>query len=105
MLTASLFSLFVLAIPTFAVIARPSFHRALLDCDASPLSLPTVTVEVTLCRTCPQRTKINNTLSLNYNGTLAGNGSLFDSSYNSAHPWPAGEPFNVTLGNGDVIEG
>jgi FKBP-type peptidyl-prolyl cis-trans isomerase len=41
---------------------------------------------------------------MNYNGTLL-NGTLFDSSYTTEKPWPAGDPFNFTLGAGQVIKG
>ncbi len=43
--------------------------------------------------------KKGNTVSVNYLGTLASNGSKFDSSYDR------NEPFSFKLGSGQVIEG
>jgi hypothetical protein len=64
-----------------------------------------VTWTTTRCAFCfPHFTKANETLWVNYNGTLT-NGTLFDSSYTPEKPWPAGDPFNFTLGAGQVIKG
>jgi hypothetical protein len=66
---------------------------------------PQVTWKTTKCAFCgPNTTKANETLWMNYNGTLL-NGTLFDSSYTPEKPWPAGDPFNFTLGAGQVIKG
>lgn len=66
---------------------------------------PKVTWSTTKCSDCDQLfSKTNDTLFLNYNGTLL-NGKLFDSSYDKDHPWPAGDPFKFTLGAGQVIKG
>jgi hypothetical protein len=77
--------------------------------DSSCLPLPhyedEVTWTTTRCEFCfPNVTKANQTLWVNYNGTLT-NGTLFDSSYTAEKPWPLGDPFNFTLGAGQVIKG
>jgi hypothetical protein len=77
--------------------------------DSSCLPIPHYEEEViwktTRCAFCfPNFSKANQTLWVNYNGTLT-NGTLFDSSYTAEKPWPVGDPFNFTLGAGQVIKG
>jgi hypothetical protein len=76
--------------------------------DSSCIPVPhwdeQVTWKITECSFCLKTTRENDTLWMNYNGTLV-NGTLFDSSYTVAKPWPAGDPFNFTLGAGQVIKG
>lgn len=84
-----------------------TFTDALAGSDCSRLTHndPQVTWQTTKCAFCgPNTSKANDTLYMNYNGTLL-NGTLFDSSYTPEKPWPAGDPFNFTLGAGQVIKG
>jgi len=75
------------------------------SCLPIPHVTPQVTWETTQCAFCyPDVSKANDTLWMNYNGTLL-NGTTFDSSYSAQKPWPAGDPFNFTLGAGQVIKG
>ena len=53
----------------------------------------------------PKESRKNDTLWVNYNGTLASNGKAFDSSYSTDKPWPLGDPFSFVLGNKSVIAG
>ncbi|KAK5012340.1 hypothetical protein LTR16_003657 [Cryomyces antarcticus] len=48
---------------------------------------------------CARRTQNGDSISVNYRGTLASDGSEFDASYNR------GVPFTFTLGKGQVIQG
>jgi len=89
------------------VFAFASFVSALGKSSCLPLQHVTeqVTWQITRCAFCfPNSSKANDTLWLNYNGTLT-NGTLFDSSYSAEKPWPLGDPFNFTLGAGQVIKG
>lgn len=74
------------------------------DCSTAVHNDPKVTWQITKCKPGPQFSKANDTLFVNYNGTFL-NGTLFDSSYTPEKPWPAGDPFNFTLGAGQVIKG
>lgn len=74
-------------------------------CILLPHVTEMVTWQITRCAFCyPNVSKANDTLWVNYNGTLT-NGTVFDSSYTKEKPWPAGDPFNFTLGAGQVIKG
>ncbi|KAF2428891.1 hypothetical protein EJ08DRAFT_698907 [Tothia fuscella] len=79
--------------------------RSSSSCNNYPHFTEKVTWTTTQCAFCsPLESKANQTLWLNYNGTLT-NGTLFDSSYTAEKPWPLGDPFNFTLGSGQVIQG
>lgn len=83
-----------------------SAPTAVSSCTKTVHADPEVTWTTTRCAFChPAETHVNNTLWVNYNGTFASNGSLFDSSYSKEKPWPGGDPFNFTLGAGQVISG
>ncbi|KAK1763297.1 hypothetical protein QBC33DRAFT_581082 [Phialemonium atrogriseum] len=73
---------------------------ALCAAAASYVAAENITVEVTYSVSCERKTKNEDIISVNYNGTLT-DGTLFDSSYdeNDSHP------FSFTLGAGEVIQG
>ena len=101
MFTSALVSAF-LAVPLFLATASPTYS----SCTKTPHTSPQVTWTTTRCAYCfPTGTHVNDTLWVNYNGTLAANGKPFDSSYTSDKPWPLGDPFAFVLGNGSVIPG
>ncbi|TKA81228.1 hypothetical protein B0A49_00498 [Cryomyces minteri] len=56
-------------------------------------------IEFTHPMSCARRTQNGDSISVNYRGTLASDGSEFDASYNR------GIPFTFTLGKGQVIQG
>jgi FKBP-type peptidyl-prolyl cis-trans isomerase len=80
-------------VATFFAIAFAAIASAATD--------PNIKIDIVKAVTCTheQKTKVNQKISVNYNGTLASNGKLFDSSYSRK------EPFSFTLGKGEVIKG
>ncbi|KAF1991713.1 hypothetical protein K402DRAFT_450590 [Aulographum hederae CBS 113979] len=94
-----------LHLPHTPLHTKHNFHPR-SACPA-PYSLPKVHITPLICPPCAARahSRATDVLLMNYNGTLASNGSLFDTSYTPEHPWPAGDPFNFTLGSGEVIDG
>ena len=56
-------------------------------------------IEVTKPVDCTRKAEDGDTVSVNYRGTLQSDGTQFDSSYDR------GEPFEFTLGKGQVIQG
>lgn len=58
-----------------------------------------VTTEFTLTNECTRKTRPGDTISVHYSGTLASDGSKFDSSYDR------GQPLDFAVGQGMVIKG
>ncbi|KAL8846411.1 MAG: hypothetical protein Q9221_008492 [Calogaya cf. arnoldii] len=58
-----------------------------------------VTTEYTLTNTCTRKTQRGDSIQVHYRGTLASDGSVFDTSYKR------GEPLSFTVGKGMVIKG
>ncbi|KAL8750029.1 MAG: hypothetical protein Q9199_007326 [Rusavskia elegans] len=58
-----------------------------------------VTTENTLTNTCTRKTQRGNSIEVHYRGTLASDGSVFDTSYKR------GQPLSFTVGKGMVIKG
>jgi FKBP-type peptidyl-prolyl cis-trans isomerase len=56
-------------------------------------------IEITKPAECNRKTENGDTISAHYTGTLQSDGSQFDSSYGR------GQPFEFTLGVGEVIKG
>lgn len=55
--------------------------------------------EDTLSKDCTRRSEVGDTISVHYSGTLASDGSKFDSSYDR------GQPLDFKVGKGMVIKG
>lgn len=53
----------------------------------------------TLTHSCTRKTQKGDSIKVHYRGTLASDGSLFDTSYNR------GQPLSFTVGIGQVIKG
>jgi len=64
----------------------------------SSVSSQSLGIEVTKHVDCTRKTRDGDKISVNYKGTLQSDGSQFDSSYGR-------EPFEFTLGRGQVIKG
>ncbi|KAF2401225.1 hypothetical protein EJ06DRAFT_529359 [Trichodelitschia bisporula] len=102
--------LFYSYLPVFFSILTSILAAEGSSCNVNVHNTTEVAWQVTRCAYCYMgphddgRTKANDVLWINYNGTLI-NGSLFDSSYTPEKPWPAGDPFNFTLGAKQVITG
>jgi FKBP-type peptidyl-prolyl cis-trans isomerase len=66
---------------------------------------PAVKYDSVICNSCPgKETKANDSLWVNYNGTLTTeDGPLFDSSYPGTNG--LGDPLNFVLDSGQVIKG
>ncbi|KAI4211292.1 MAG: hypothetical protein LQ349_009424 [Xanthoria aureola] len=58
-----------------------------------------VTTEYTLTNTCSRKTQRGDSIEVHYRGTLASDGSVFDTSYKR------GQPLSFTVGKGMVIKG
>lgn len=58
-----------------------------------------VTTEYTLTNTCTRKTQRGDSIEVHYRGTLASDGSVFDTSYKR------GQPLSFTVGKGMVIKG
>ncbi len=72
---------------------------ALLSLLATPLLAAEVTTEYTKTVDCTRKTTRGDQISVHYRGTLASDGSEFDSSYSRS------QPLTFTVGRGQVIKG
>lgn len=57
------------------------------------------TIEVLTAVECDRKTKLGDTISVHYRGTLASDGTQFDASYDR------GQPLTFEVGKGRVIKG
>ena len=57
------------------------------------------TIEVLTPVECTRKTKLGDTISVHYRGTLAADGTQFDASYDR------GQPLTFEVGKGRVIQG
>lgn len=68
--------------------------------SAAPVALAAeVTTEYILTKECSRKSRVGDTISVHYRGTLASDGSQFDASYDR------GQPLDFTVGQGMVIKG
>jgi FK506-binding protein 2 len=71
-----------------ASLSAPVFASDAVEIEV--LHLPTV---------CERKTKVGDKIDVHYEGTLASDGSTFDTSYTR------GQPLSFTVGKGQVIKG
>lgn len=74
-----------------------TFTLTLPSAMAATASGPTI--EILTAVECDRKTKIGDTISVHYRGTLASDGSQFDASYDR------GQPLTFEVGKGRVIKG